>query len=62
MVAAELVGSDEFLGERDVRGGCGVYFYGGCAGGGENLGGCYGEGEDVGDVCLERSVGVLLEG
>ena len=62
VVAAELVGPGEGLCEGDVGGGCGVDFYGGCTGGGENLGGCYGEGEDVCDVGWEMLAGCLVEG
>lgn len=50
MMTAELVGSFDLLCKGYVGGGCGVYFYGRRAGGGEDLGGCYSDGEDVGDV------------
>lgn len=49
VVAAELVGAFEGLGEWE--GGCGaVDMDGGATGGGEELGFCYGEGEDVCDM------------
>jgi hypothetical protein len=53
MVTAKLVRARKSLRQRDVGGGCGVYFDGRGARCRENLSRCYGEGEDVGDVSFE---------
>jgi hypothetical protein len=50
VVAAEFVCAGDGLRERDIGGGCRVYFYGGGARCREDLSRRYSQGEDVGDV------------
>lgn len=62
MVAAELVGAGEGLGEGVAWRSGGVDLEGGRAGHGEDLGGCYGKREDIGDVGCWGLAWVVMEG